>query len=116
MSLKITEECINCGACEPECPNKAIYEGGEKWSISEGTSIKKKKYIYNGKTIYKNKKYKPISNDIYYIVKEKCTECIGFFKDPQCASVCPIDCCIEDEKNKESTVNLIKKKKKLHNN
>lgn len=27
MALKITEECINCGACEPECPNNAIYEG-----------------------------------------------------------------------------------------
>ncbi|MFM8918296.1 MAG: 4Fe-4S binding protein, partial [Bacteroidota bacterium] len=21
MAIKITEECINCGACEPECPN-----------------------------------------------------------------------------------------------
>ncbi|MCZ6700523.1 MAG: 4Fe-4S binding protein, partial [bacterium] len=28
MALKITEECINCGVCEPECPNVAIYEGG----------------------------------------------------------------------------------------
>ena len=27
MAIKITEECINCGACEPECPNNAIYEG-----------------------------------------------------------------------------------------
>ena len=27
MSYKITEECISCGACEPECPNKAISEG-----------------------------------------------------------------------------------------
>ncbi|MGZ4005509.1 4Fe-4S binding protein, partial [Staphylococcus aureus] len=24
MAIKITEECINCGACEPECPNNAI--------------------------------------------------------------------------------------------
>ena len=29
MALLITEECINCGACEPECPNTAIYEGGK---------------------------------------------------------------------------------------
>ena len=28
MAIKITDECINCGACEPECPNNAIYEGG----------------------------------------------------------------------------------------
>jgi ferredoxin len=27
MALKITEECINCGACEPECPNAAITQG-----------------------------------------------------------------------------------------
>ena len=25
MAIKITDECINCGACEPECPNNAIY-------------------------------------------------------------------------------------------
>ncbi len=28
MAIKITDECINCGACEPECPNTAIYECG----------------------------------------------------------------------------------------
>ena len=27
MAYKITEECISCGACEPECPNQAITEG-----------------------------------------------------------------------------------------
>lgn len=27
MALKITEECINCDVCEPECPNDAIYMG-----------------------------------------------------------------------------------------
>ena len=27
MAYKITEECINCGACEPECPNQAIAAG-----------------------------------------------------------------------------------------
>lgn len=26
MALKITDECISCAACEPECPNKAISE------------------------------------------------------------------------------------------
>ena len=28
MATIITEDCINCGACEPECPNTAIYQGG----------------------------------------------------------------------------------------
>lgn len=27
MALKITDECINCDVCEPECPNDAIYMG-----------------------------------------------------------------------------------------
>ena len=26
MSLSIIESCVNCWACEPVCPNKAIYE------------------------------------------------------------------------------------------
>lgn len=27
MALIITDECINCDVCEPECPNEAIYQG-----------------------------------------------------------------------------------------
>ncbi len=27
MAYKITDDCISCGACEPECPNQAIKEG-----------------------------------------------------------------------------------------
>ncbi|MBI2934070.1 MAG: YfhL family 4Fe-4S dicluster ferredoxin [Chloroflexi bacterium] len=34
MSYKITEECISCGACEPECPNKAISEGDKIYVIN----------------------------------------------------------------------------------
>ena len=33
MSTTITAECINCGACEPECPNKAISQGEEIFVI-----------------------------------------------------------------------------------
>ncbi|MGX7592261.1 4Fe-4S binding protein [Candidatus Karelsulcia muelleri] len=54
MGLKITNECIKCGACELECPNKAIYEDESR----------------------------------YFIVSEKCTECIG---NP-CVKVCPMNC------------------------
>ena len=35
MAIKITEECINCGACEPECPVDAIFaeeELPEEWN------------------------------------------------------------------------------------
>jgi ferredoxin len=33
MSTFITDECINCGACEPECPNQAISEGDDIYEI-----------------------------------------------------------------------------------
>jgi len=33
MALLITDECINCDVCEPECPNNAISEGEEIYEI-----------------------------------------------------------------------------------
>jgi len=33
LATFITDECINCGACEPECPNEAISEGDEVFVI-----------------------------------------------------------------------------------
>lgn len=30
----ITDECINCDVCEPECPNNAIYQGEEIYEIN----------------------------------------------------------------------------------
>ena len=33
MALRITDECINCDVCEPECPNDAIYQGQEIYQI-----------------------------------------------------------------------------------
>lgn len=34
MALKITERCINCDMCEPECPNQAISMGFEIYEIN----------------------------------------------------------------------------------
>jgi ferredoxin len=36
MSLKITDHCINCDVCEPECPNGAISMGPEFYVIDPG--------------------------------------------------------------------------------
>ncbi len=33
MALYITDECINCAACEPECPTEAITEGDDIYEI-----------------------------------------------------------------------------------
>lgn len=34
MALMITDECINCDVCEPECPNDAIYMGEQFYEIA----------------------------------------------------------------------------------
>ena len=36
MALLITDECINCDVCEPECPNEAISQGPEIYLIDPG--------------------------------------------------------------------------------
>lgn len=33
MALTITEECINCDVCKPECPNEAIFQGALIYEI-----------------------------------------------------------------------------------
>ena len=36
MALMITDECINCDVCEPECPNQAISMGEDFYQIDPG--------------------------------------------------------------------------------
>ncbi|SDZ75862.1 MAG: YfhL family 4Fe-4S dicluster ferredoxin [Candidatus Thiothrix putei] len=75
MALMITDECINCDVCEPECPNNAISAGDE----------------------------------IYVIDPNRCTECVGHYDEPQCVSVCPVDCIPLDPDHKESKEQLLLK-------
>jgi len=114
MAIIITEECINCGACEPECPNNAIYEGGIEWAINDGTTIKGAYQLEDGSTVSAEEKQTPISDEVYYIVPDKCTECVGFHEEPQCAAVCPVDCCVPDPDRPETEDVLLGKKAKLH--
>ena len=51
---------------------------------------------------------------MYFIVPDKCTECKGFHDEPQCAAVCPVDCCIPDEDVVESEEELLGKKSFMH--
>src|SRR5262245_32056459 len=95
MATMITSECINCGACEPECPNTAIYQGGVDWDL-------------NGVT------HPPIADGIFYIVPEKCTECVGFYDHEACAAVCPVDCCIPNPDIVETEAVLIARAQQLH--
>jgi ferredoxin len=107
MAIIITDECINCGACEPECPNNAIYEGGIEWAVSDGTNVKGSFVLESGEEV-------DADEDYYYIVPDKCTECQGFHEEPQCAAVCPVDCCVPDEDRVETVEQLLAKKSKLH--
>lgn len=115
MAIKITDDCINCGACEPECPNNAIYEGGAEWRFSDGTGVKG---LYKGQNsgleTEGDEPQTPKSMDVYYIVTDKCTECKGFHNEPQCAAVCPVDVCVKDEDNVETEEQLLAKKASLH--
>jgi ferredoxin len=115
MAIIITDECINCGACEPECPNTAIYEGAAEWKYSEGTSLKGSISLLNGNKINADSEQEPISDEFYFIAPDKCTECIGFHEEPQCAAVCPVDCCVSDDENIETKEALLEKQKFLHN-
>ena len=114
MAIIITDECINCGACEPECPNTAIYEGAEEWRYSDGTSLKGSIVLPNGLAADADAVQDPISDEIYYISPDKCTECVGFHEEPQCAAVCPVDCCVLDESHVETEAVLLEKQRFMH--
>ncbi|MEI8278399.1 MAG: 4Fe-4S dicluster domain-containing protein [Bacteroidota bacterium] len=114
MAIKITEDCINCGACEPECPNGAIFAGGDQWNFGYKTSLNGTFTSKSGLTTDADASQDAVSGDFYYIVTDKCTECVGFHEEPQCASVCPVDCCVPDTDNVESKEELAAKKETLH--
>lgn len=99
MALMINNNCIACDACLPACPNQAIFENrsdAEKrgYRVGEGQGV---------------------DDSTYVIAYERCTECVGHFAEPQCASVCPIgDCCVPDPAYPESKETLLSRARRLH--
>ena len=73
MKFSIHDDCINCGACQAECSSKAIFKNKSYYRIGE-------------------KKYPPISEEIYFIVPGLCTECRDISDYPLCADICPMNC------------------------
>ena len=95
MPTMITSECINCGNCVRECPNEAIYKEQMPFELDGVT-------------------YPARSEDVHYIVTEKCTDCVGFFFERQCAMVCPVDCCVPDPDAVADDAALLAKARYLH--
>ena len=50
---------------------------------------------------------------VYIIEPDHCTECVGWFDEPQCVEVCPVDCIIVDSNNQETMQELRFKFKQL---
>ena len=71
MSMIITDDCINCGACAFECPKEAIYEPGRSYEVT-------------------GKYFNPLSLEHFFIVTELCDSCAGFNKT-RCTAICPMD-------------------------
>lgn len=64
MAVLITEECISCDTCAPECPVGAILNDSNDRNPNEG---------------------------IYYVKPESCVECSGHAEEPRCAAACPTE-------------------------
>lgn len=115
MALTITDQCINCGACEPECPNQAIYEPGMEWSMAEGTNLTGTVTLSDGTEIDASEPQEPLSEDFYFIVTDKCTECKGFHEEEQCISFCPVpECLIVHPDHEETEDQLLDRQSFLH--
>lgn len=101
MALMINNNCIACDACLPACPNLAIFD---KRSAAEERGYQ----VADGLGM---------DNSIYVITYERCTECVGHFDEPQCASVCPIgDCCVPDPDRPESRHMLLERARRIQPN
>ncbi|RDU57588.1 YfhL family 4Fe-4S dicluster ferredoxin [Helicobacter sp. MIT 99-5507] len=53
------------------------------------------------------------NDPIYLIDPDKCTECVGYYDEPACISVCPVDAIVADPDNVESIDELKYKFQKL---
>ena len=94
MAVMVTDDCIDCNACEVECPNNAIYAADVSWD-------------YNGE------EHEALSSDHTYIAYEKCTECVGFYDEPQCVPACPSDAIVPDPDHQNSKEELMARKEHL---
>ena len=53
-------------------------------------------------------------DEIFVIDPDLCTECVGFYDEPQCVNVCPVEAIVSDPDHEESKEELLDKKKRIH--
>lgn len=93
MALEIVESCVNCWACEPLCPNKAIFMP----ALREKRAGPSKAFL--GPLGGERGEAALSGGDHFLIDADKCTECIGDHAKPQCVEICPIEGAIVNELN-----------------
>ena len=97
MATMITSECINCGACEPECPNTAIYQGAVEWAGP-------RRHDAPGAVAARSSTS----------CRRSARSASGFHDHEACAAVCPVDCCVPDPNIPETHDVLLARARVLH--
>ena len=100
MALIITDECINCDVCEPECPNGAISQGAEIYVIDPGKCTECVGHFDTPQCV----EVCPVdcihptpdepdydSVEMLYIDPDECIDCDA------CVEACPVDACFAED-------------------
>lgn len=53
-------------------------------------------------------------DSMYIIDPDLCTECVGFYDEPQCVNVCPADAIVPNPDSQETPEQLLEKKTRIH--
>ena len=85
MSYIISDDCINCGACEIECPQNAVHPGIRSRGVKNPV-FTNNMLLFNGF----------IPSEHFYVDQYKCNNCEGFYLSVRCNEVCPVSCCLSE--------------------
>ena len=79
------------------------------WNLCKGMFNK-----MDGTAIDADAAQAPVNLDHYYIVPDKCTECVGFHDEPQCASVCRLTAVWMMKMSENRKMSYLQKKSRMH--
>ncbi|MBI2866107.1 MAG: 4Fe-4S binding protein [Chloroflexi bacterium] len=112
MTMRITDKCINCGACEWECDVNHAIRKEDLWTRKMDISADCRDCgLCN---LAQQKPHHQLSGAAYIIIPPRCTECVGNYGEPRCVAVCPANAIIRDPDRVEGRDDLLAKWRKLH--